>query len=352
MTDNVAELKAFAQRFKLDEAPPISEAAVPTEPPITPTEPSAALMESLAKLPKRHVCVALLSYDAKGFMRSQMALTNAIAKFSQLGWGFTYILRESDSMVARGRSQLASRFLTHPGTQACTDLVFIDTDVYWDGDDLLKLMSHEVPVVAGAYPFKNESGNFPLRWSSEGLLEEHGLWIVQAVTPGFLRIRRDALERMTQEMPWLEYKDVHGDADHPCYMFFDNLHRHNGVYDEGYIFCERWRGVGGRVYLDPDIDLKHVGMKIFSFGTIRRWNDEMTEEIEKLHRDFRYLQPGTLMKALQENRIHWRRLREVKEHEAALEKMRLGLAEEQAKVMKDGAQPITLDGLKYSEAAE
>jgi len=342
MTDNAKddELKAFAAKHL-----PTSNEKPPEEKPKF-----IPLTEHLKTLPKRHVCVALLSYDAKGFMRFQMALTNAIAQIGQLGWGFSYILREADSMVARGRSQLASRFLVHKGTSQCTDLVFIDTDIYWEADDLLRLLSHDVDVVAGAYPFKNESGNFPLRWSSEGLLEENGLWIVQAVTPGFLRIRRTALERMVQEMPWLKFTDAHGDADHDCWMFFDNLHRPNGIYDEGYIFCERWRGVGGKVYMDPDLNLKHVGMKIYSHGSLRQWNEEMTAEIERLHLEFRYLDPGVLFKKLQDNRMHWKRIREVKDHEAAMEKMRQELAKEQGDVIRGGGQPITLAGVEYPSA--
>ncbi len=351
MTDNASddELRAFAAHHRINEVgEPKYDADGRSFKETTMPEP---LMERLKTLPKRHVCAALLSYDAKGFMRMEMALTNAISKIGELGWGFTYILRESDSMVARGRSQLASRFLTHESCKDCTDLVFLDTDVYWEGDDLLRLLSHEVDVVAGAYPFKNEAGNFPLRWSSEGLLEENGLWIVQAVTPGFLRISRHALQRLVHEMPWLAYTDAHGDADHKCWMFFDNLHRQNGVYDEGYIFCERWRGVGGRVYLDPDIDLKHIGMKIFSHGTIRQWNDEMTAEIERLHRDFDRIEPGVLLKKLQENRQHWKRLKEVHDHEQAMGKMRLEIADLQALAVRQGKEPLRLPGLEYPDEA-
>ncbi len=283
----------------------------------------------LRSLPKRHVCVALLSYDAKMFIRSAAALLQAAARCGELGWGFTYILRESDSMVARGRSQLASRFFTHESAKDCTDLVFVDTDVYWDGDDLIRLLSHDVDVVAGCYPFKNEGGNFPLRWSSQGLLEKNGLWVVQAATAGFMRIRRQALGQIVAEMPWLEYTDAHGDANHRCWMFFDNLARPNGIYDEAYVFCERWRGVGGTVYIDPKIHLKHIGLKIYDHGTIEAWNMRKTKDVEALNLKYPNVDVRTLFNFTQG--------------------VKVDLDKEQAEAVKAGAQPVMLPGVQYPE---
>ena len=292
-------------------------------------EPPAQNTLDLRTLPKRHVCVALLSMDAKMFCRSAVALLQAAARCGELGWGFTYILRESDSMVARGRSQLASRFLVEEGCKDCTDLIFVDTDVYWDADEFMHLMSHEVDVVAGSYPFKNESGNFPVRWSSQGLIKQNDLWIVQAATPGFLRIRKQALVRMVSEMPWLEYSDPHGDAAHRCWMFFDNLHRPNGIYDEGYIFCERWRGVGGTVYIDPKIHLKHIGLKVYDHGTLEQWNDRKTQEVQALNLKYPNVDVMTLFNKSQG--------------------LKIDLEQKQAEAIKAGAEPVILAGVKYPE---
>jgi hypothetical protein len=301
------ELKAFAAKHL-----PTMEVKPPADP--------------LLSLPKRHVCVALLSYDAKMFIRSAMALTIAAARCGQLGWGFSYVLRESDSMVARGRSQLASRFLTEEGANKWTDLVFIDTDVYWDGDDLIKLLSHDVDVVAGAYPFKNESGNFPLRWSSQGLVQHNGLWVVQAATAGFMRIRRSALERIVAEMPWLEYTDAHGDASHRCWMFFDNLHRQTGIYDESYVFCERFRGCGGTIYIDPTIHLKHIGLKIYDHGTLEQWNVRKTDEVAALNQKYPNVDVRTLFNSTQG--------------------VKVDLEKEQADAVKAGAPRVILAGVE------
>lgn len=245
---------------------------------------------------KKRIALAILAYDGKVECRTMMCLMQAVMQCAGQGWGVTYILRESDSMVARGRSYLASQFLENPDTANCTDLVFIDTDLEWKGDEFLRLCSHPVDVVGGAYPFKDESGDFPLRWPSDGLMEENGLWRVQAVTPGFFRVTRKALEKIAREMPWLEYKDKPNAVGQRSWMFFDNLHRPSGIYDEGYIFCEHWRTVGGTVWLDPDMNLTHIGKRAYNHGSLRGWLDRKSQTFDKLESEHPGVPPLKLMK--------------------------------------------------------
>ncbi len=230
-----------------------------------------------------HVCLAILSYDARVHTRTMTCIMQAIMACAQRGWGVSYILREADSMVARGRSYLASQFIENPAFKTATHLVFVDCDLTWDKDEFVRVVSHPVDVVGGAYPYKDESGDFPLQWKpSANLEEQYGLWIVQSVTPGFFRVTRKALLQIAREMPWLEYKDRANPEGQRSWMFFDNIHRPSGIYDEGYIFCERWRTVGGTVYLDPDLNLTHIGMKAYNHGTIRQWMDTRASKVDRL----------------------------------------------------------------------
>jgi hypothetical protein len=245
---------------------------------------------------QRVICLALLAYDSRIFTRTMMCLMNSVAACAARNWGFTVLMRDADSMVARGRSLLASQFLENPGAKQCSDLVMIDTDLAWEGtgekNEFLRLCAHSVDVVGAAYPFKDESGDFPLRWPADGLMErEDGLWEVQAATPGFFRMTRRALEKIAREMPWLEFKDKPTAQDQRQWMFFNNIHRPSGIYDEGYIFCENWRTVGGRTYIDPDIELSHIGLKAFNHGTIRQWLDKKAQVIDKLQSEYPGIPP-------------------------------------------------------------
>lgn len=242
---------------------------------------------------KRNICVALLSHDSKIYLRTMMSILSAVMQCGQRGWGITFMIREGDSMVARGRSFLASQFLENEKTRECTDLVFIDTDLTWNGEEFARLCSHDVDVVGGAYPFKNDGGDFPLRWPPHGLVEENGLWVVQATTPGFFRMTRRALERIVLEKPFLAFMDRDNPQGHRSWMFFDNACRQTGVYDEGYIFCEHWRSCGGTCYLDPDLEFGHIGFKEYrpDHKTVRGWLTRKTETLEKLYHEHPNIPP-------------------------------------------------------------
>jgi hypothetical protein len=254
---------------------------------------------------QKRICLGILAHDAKIYSRTHACLMQALVQCGQQGWGFTFIQRDSDSMVARGRSFIASQFLTNPDCASCTDLVFIDTDLAWNADEFIRLCSHPVDVVGGAYPFKDESGNMPLRWPPDGLMEDSttGLWQVQATTPGFFRVTRKALEKIAREMPWLEFKDNGNAEGQRSWMFFDNLQRPTGVYDEGYVFCEHWRQCGGTVWLDPDLNLTHIGLKAYNHGTIRDWLNRKAETFEKLESEYPGVPPLKLMKAAMGEKI-------------------------------------------------
>jgi hypothetical protein len=247
--------------------------------------------------PQKRIALALLSYDARMFTRTALCLMSAVVKLGAVGMPVTCILREGDSMVARGRSFLASQFL-EAATQ-CTDLVFVDLDLEWAGDELVRLCQHPVDIVGAAYPYKDESGNFPLRWPADGLMEEEyttgKLWKVQAVTPGFFRVTRKALEKIAKDQPYLEFRDQGNKEGQRSWMFFDNLHRPTGIYDEGYVFCERARQAGFPIHLDPDMNLTHIGLKAYNHGTIREWIDKKAKAFETLESEYPGVPPLKLM---------------------------------------------------------
>jgi hypothetical protein len=248
---------------------------------------------------KKRICMGLLAYDARVHTRTMMCMVQAVMDCAKQGWGFTYILRESDSMVARGRSFIASQFLQNADAQACTDLAFVDTDLSWDGNEFVRLCGHPVDIIGGAYPFKDDTGNFPLQWPSSGLESlDYGtgpLWRVNAVTPGFFRVSRSALEKIAREQPWIEFKDRGNAEGQRSWMFFDNLQRHSGIYDEGYVFCERARQAGYVIHLDPDMKFTHYGIKGYNHGTINEWLAKKSETFTRLESEYPGIPPLKLM---------------------------------------------------------
>jgi hypothetical protein len=49
--------------------------------------------------------------------------------------------------------------------------------------------------------------------------------------------------------------------------YFDTAVRENRYYSEDWTFCENWRDLGGQVFVDRRVLLKHTGTYVFDYQT-------------------------------------------------------------------------------------
>ncbi len=169
-----------------------------------------------------------------------------------------------DSLVMQARNSIVAAFLA----SGDTDLIFIDSDIRWQPQDFLKLISHDVPLVAGVYRRKIEAVDFAMKFADNNKVVrdgETGLIAAAGVGAGFLRIRRDCLERMIGSYPSLRYRPPLISTDRSDrYALFDTTVENNEFVGEDYTFCRRWTAIGGTVWIDPDISLEHIGSAAYS----------------------------------------------------------------------------------------
>ena len=69
-----------------------------------------------------------------------------------------------DSLVTRARNKLVTEFLKTD----CTHLFFIDADISFEPDDLIRVLAFNKPLVAAPYPIKKdgkvEEGDASMGW--------------------------------------------------------------------------------------------------------------------------------------------------------------------------------------------
>ena len=217
------------------------------------------------------------------YVRSLLALVN-------LAWarGFPMQTRflDGDSLIPRARNRLAAEFLADA---RWTHLLWIDADIGFEPEAVLRLLLADREVVAGAYPYKADgwpaaglpqplpaglrrtdfdtlTARFPVsHLTPPAAADADGFVEVRHAPTGFMLIARSALERMARELPELRYTaDPLSDgtpAPWPHYRFFDIMVEPDGgrYLSEDFAFCERWRGLGGRVFIDGQSDLVHHG---------------------------------------------------------------------------------------------
>lgn len=167
--------------------------------------------------------------------------------------------------IALARDQLAADFLASD----CTDLVFIDADVGWQADGIARLLRWDREIVGGLYPFKIDHESYPARV----LTQADGRPVVDALTgliecdglpTGFLRIRRDVIQRMadhySEARSFADRRANVPDGQHIVELFPTEI-LHRAWWGEDYRFCHMARALGIRIWCEPRLTLTHVGRR-------------------------------------------------------------------------------------------
>jgi hypothetical protein len=182
----------------------------------------------------------------------------------QLGLDWTVETMTNESLISRARNTLTAKFLN---TEGSTHLMFIDADIGWEPWHLLALLNHDKDVVGGLYPMKT----LPVKWCVNGIPgaredDPSGLVEVTKTGTGFLLMKRHVFEKLNTHPAVKQYKnDIGLDPMYDQYLktYFDTAVRQNRYYSEDWTFCENWRDLGGRIWMDKRVLLRHSGSYVF-----------------------------------------------------------------------------------------
>lgn len=136
-------------------------------------------------------------------------------------------------------------------------IVFIDHDLSWQPQDLLKLIETPGDVVSGTYRFKKDPEEYMGQMLSNNdgtpVLREDGCIKAFCIPAGFLKITKEAVNKFMAAYPQLMY----GEKYSPCVDLF-NHGAHNGTwYGEDYAFSRNWLEKCGDIWVIPDLNLNH-----------------------------------------------------------------------------------------------
>jgi len=210
--------------------------------------------------------VAIPAYDGKVGIETVRSLLNEQRAAALLDIELQVGLLPGCSLITMGRNQLVADFLASD----CDRLVFVDADVSWNPGELLKLASHPVDVVGGAYRYKKPAEDYPIRWLERDELwadPETGLLEVDSVPGGFLAISRKAFEVLREAHPGRAYEHE-GRAFHG---YFHAPVEAGRIWGEDTAFCNDWRKAGGQVWLDPELHLTRTGGLQQFAGCVGDW---------------------------------------------------------------------------------
>ena len=136
-------------------------------------------------------------------------------------------------------------------------MLFIDSDIEWPADAVLKLIEAKKPVIGGIYPKKTETED----WVVVHKPGERGarLMPVTGLGGGFLLIQRTALEKFSEFHKDRQYTDSATGKRRT--VFFNGGFHHGRILSEDLDFCQACIEAGIDVYAQTDINFTHYGMK-------------------------------------------------------------------------------------------
>jgi len=252
----------------------------------------------LEKLRKNKLFIATPMYGGMAhglYIKSCLDLQTTMNKYG-IETKFSFLFNES--LITRARNYLVDEFLRSDHTH----MLFIDSDIHYNPQDVLALMALDKDVIGGPYPKKSINwGNVAQAARShpnmeprelESLVGEYVFNVVKGtkqftvtdplevmeIGTGFMMVKREVFEKMEKEYPMIRYKPDHVgqanfDGTRYIHAYFDTVidtkesivgGGSDRYLSEDYMFCQMWRKMGGQIYLCPWMKTQHIGTYAFT----------------------------------------------------------------------------------------
>ena len=218
--------------------------------------------------PKGHILMVVVTHSRRLDFDVPLSLFEAVANLKMQGWDVGLAKHIGDADLAGARNMVFSQAYKGPFTH----LLFVDADVSWEPGSIERMLSWNVDLILGAYPKRADNAGYPVRTKPgvrnfvDPITREprpDGLMLVDGGPTGLMLISRACMDRMVNEYEdhWYEDARVPGRKAWNIFVF---AVRNNKRVTEDMYFCERWRAMGGEVWVDPHLMLHHHGDKTYS----------------------------------------------------------------------------------------
>jgi hypothetical protein len=259
-------------------------------------------VEEFIKKNNPHLCILTPCYGSLCYVNFVHCLMDTMNVFRQFNIPLTIEFCKNDSLVSRARNNLIAKAMHN---NSVTHMLFIDNDITWEPVDIIKLLLSDKSLIGGVYPLKKYNWNvltedknsinnilerknksqlkdiisdenmiqhnllkYNINFLDNVLTIENNLTKVRHIATGFMMIKRNTIEQMAKAFPSTKYTDdvgfLNGDENKWAYALFDCGVEDGHYFSEDWLFCHRWSKMGGNIYLDVSINLKHTGIEDFN----------------------------------------------------------------------------------------
>jgi hypothetical protein len=232
---------------------------------------------------KTKLCIAVPMYGGQVFGQFMTSMIQLVYSLNQNNIEFNLITVGNESLIPRARNLLATKFLNETDN---THLMFIDADIIFNPNDVLKMLEADKDVICGVYPKKEIAWDNVENAVKAGIKTENLKYMtgksfaklvnnndfksfnepVQIIDggTGFMLIKRETLEKIKPHVPnyWTAEETEN-------YAFFDTSfeEKEKGKLEflsEDYHFCRLVWNNDMSVWAAPWCVLDHIGTYYFS----------------------------------------------------------------------------------------
>jgi hypothetical protein len=262
-------------------------------------------------LRKNKVFIATPMYGGMAhglYIKSSLDLQGTLSKYG-VESKFSFLFNES--LITRARNYLVDEFLRTDFTH----LLFIDSDIHYNPQDVIAMLALDKDVIGGPYPKKS------INWSNvasaarnhpnleprelESLVGEYVFNVVKGtqsfnvteplevleIGTGYMLIKREVFAKLAEAFPMIHYKPDHVgqanfDGTRYIHAYFDTVidtkdsitgGGSDRYLSEDYMFCQMWRKIGGQIFLCPWVKTQHIGTYAFTgnMGAVAQYTGKL-----------------------------------------------------------------------------
>jgi len=215
----------------------------------------------------RNVIVGTPSYDGKLDVWYVNSLIETMRLCAANGINVNPFSISYDAMIQRARNDIVKMALQ----VGVDDLVFIDADMEWKPQDFIRLLSHNVDLVAGTARKKTDAAELYavriLEGSNDLIIDKKtGLIEVGGVGCAFTRMTNRCMEMLWKKAP--KYKDDNRGGE--SRLIFNVTVENGALCSEDTSMCNLWRSLKQKVWFDYKITCGHIGTKKYE-GNFEAW---------------------------------------------------------------------------------
>ena len=195
----------------------------------------------------------------------------------------TTIFLGNESLIQRGRYTIAHHFMNIPDA---THLMFIDADIKFRTQDIVRMLQADKPLIIGPVPLKGYEWDQIRQRSINGeedisriggvfninklpgidMVDENEPFEIEHGGNAFMMLRRDVFETLKPHTPIYTNggRSLPDGVEIYDYFRVEINKDTNHLLSEDYFLCHSYRQLGGKVWCAPWVETGHFGSHLFN----------------------------------------------------------------------------------------